>query len=93
MLYITIILAAGVAAGLILREKRQLLDTVEKLTPWTVYALLFFLGISLGVNRDVTSSLSRLGVQAFVISLGGVGGSICLSVPLYRLLFRKNGRG
>jgi uncharacterized membrane protein YbjE (DUF340 family) len=92
MLYVTIILAAGVATGFVLRKKGGLLDTVEKVTPWTVYALLFFLGISLGVNKDVVSNLSRLGLQAFVLSIGGVAGSISFIVLLYRLLFKRRRR-
>ncbi len=92
MLYVTIILAAGVAVGIVLRKKRTFLDALEKFVPWVVFALLFFLGISVGLNEGVTRSFSRLGLQAFVISAGGTAGSICLSVPLYRFLFRQKGR-
>jgi uncharacterized membrane protein YbjE (DUF340 family) len=92
VLYITVILAAGIMVGFVLREKRTFLDTLEKVVPWIVFALLFFLGISVGLNEGVTRSFSRLGLQAFVISAGGTAGSICLSVPLYRFLFRQKGR-
>lgn len=92
MLYVTIILAAGVAVGIVLRKKRTFLDTLEKFVPWIVFALLFFLGVSVGLNEGVTRSFSRLGLQAFVISAAGTAGSICLSVPLYRFLFRQKGR-
>jgi uncharacterized membrane protein YbjE (DUF340 family) len=92
VLYITVILAAGIMVGFVLREKRTFLDTLEKVVPWIVFALLFFLGISVGLNEGVTKNFSRLGLQAFVISAGGTAGSICLSVPLYRFLFKRKGR-
>ena len=92
MLYVTLILAAGIAAGFVLRGKKKFLDSIEKAVPWVVFALLLFLGLSVGLNEGVTKNFSRLGLNAFVISAGATAGSILFSVPLYRFLFREKER-
>jgi uncharacterized membrane protein YbjE (DUF340 family) len=89
MLVVTTILAAGVLLGFILKNKKKFIDITERSAPWIVYILLFFLGIAVGTNETVAGGLMKLGIQASVISVGGVAGSICLAVPLHRILFPK----
>jgi uncharacterized membrane protein YbjE (DUF340 family) len=89
MLVVTTILAAGVLLGFILKNKKKFIDITERSAPWIVYILLFFLGIAVGTNETVVGGLMKLGIQASVISVGGVAGSICLAVPLHRILFPK----
>jgi uncharacterized membrane protein YbjE (DUF340 family) len=89
MLVVTTILAAGVLLGFILKNKKKFIDITERSAPWIVYILLFFLGIAVGTNETVAGGLMKIGIQASVISVGGVAGSICLAVPLHRILFPK----
>jgi uncharacterized membrane protein YbjE (DUF340 family) len=89
MLVVTTILAAGVLLGLILKNKKKFIDITERSAPWIVYILLFFLGIAVGTNETVAGGLMKIGIQASVISVGGVAGSICLAVPLHKILFPK----
>lgn len=58
---------------------------------WSVYLLLFFLGISVGNNPDVIENIPQLGWQAFLLSLGAVMGSVVF-VALLMLLFHRNNR-
>lgn len=89
MLVVTTALAAGVLLGFVLKNKRRFIDITERAAPWTVWALLLFLGIAVGTNETIAGGLMKIGIQASVISVGGVAGSICLAVPLHRLLFQK----
>lgn len=40
--------------------------------------LLFSMGISLGANPELVSSLPNLGMKALLLSLGAIGGSVFL---------------
>ena len=75
--------------GVIITVKRKIFLTItDRITPGIIFALLFFLGISLGMNEKVMANISKLGLYALLISVGGITGSICLSIPLYRYLSR-----
>ncbi len=89
MLFVTTILAAGVVLGFVFKNRRRFIDITERAAPWTVYVLLLFLGIAVGTNETVAGGFMKIGIQASVISAGGVVGSICLAVPLHRLLSPK----
>jgi len=86
MLVVTTILAAGVVLGFVFKNRRRFIDITERTAPWIVWALLLFLGIAVGTNETVAGGLMKIGIQASMISVGGVAGSICLAVPLHRLL-------
>ncbi|UCB44411.1 MAG: LysO family transporter [Spirochaetota bacterium] len=88
MIYVTISLLLGIGIGFLLKKRKTLLSTIDRLTPGIIFALLFFLGISLGMNEKVIANISKLGLYALLISAGGIAGSICLSIPLYRYLSR-----
>ncbi len=50
----------------------------EKLMMWAVYLLLFLLGISVGHNPQIIENFHTLGWQAFLLSMGALGGSLFL---------------
>lgn len=72
---ILLILIASVGVGLLLRRVKQL-RYAEKTATWTVWALVFVLGVSLGGNNEVVSDFARFGISALIIALAGVGGSV-----------------
>lgn len=79
----------GIFAGYVLR-KIQLLQHLSKGISITIYLLLFFLGISVGANREVISNLPSLGGNALLISTMAVLGSCLASKIVYLLFFRKD---
>ncbi|MBN2322153.1 MAG: LysO family transporter [Spirochaetes bacterium] len=89
MLVVTSILAAGVLLGLVLKDKKRFIEITGRTAPWIVYMLLFLLGIVVGTNETVTGGFIKLGIQASVLSAGGVAGSVCLAVFLHKFLFEK----
>ena len=82
-------LAAGMILGYLLRSKSAVLAVAEKGMMWSVYFLVFFLGISVGVNQAVVRALGSLGLQALVLSLGGIVGSVLLSWVVSRAFFES----
>lgn len=40
-----------------------------------VYILVFLMGLRMGINRQVTSALATIGVQALATTLATIGGS------------------
>ncbi|MBI4573341.1 MAG: LysO family transporter [candidate division NC10 bacterium] len=82
-------LVAGMCLGYLLRSKSAVLAVAEKGMIWSVYLLVFFLGISVGVNQAVVRALGSLGLQALVLSLGGIVGSALLSWVVSRTFFES----
>ncbi len=82
-------MAAGIVLGFLARKDRRL-SHVGKAISVTIYAMLFFLGVKIGADRDLLSNLSTLGLQALVLAVAGVTGSVLAAFVLYRLMFRKD---
>lgn len=93
MITILLIMSAGIFFGFFIRERQRLIFIIEKTTGFSIYILLFLLGISVGINDKVISGFGRIGLNAIVIALSSVAGSILLSSILYKLAFsRKDNR-
>ena len=89
MLQIILIMAAGVAVGWLLRH--QNLKWVNPLLTVMVWALLFFLGVEVGENKQVIESLKDLGLEALLLAVAGTAGSIAAAWALWRIISRKKG--
>jgi uncharacterized membrane protein YbjE (DUF340 family) len=63
----------------------------EKGMMWAVYLLLFLLGVSVGNNPQIAENIHTLGWQAFLLSLGSLGGSLVLGKLLWG--FYGTGKG
>lgn len=87
MLKIVGLMLFGVAAGYLLRNKK--LGFVQKLISLSIWVLLFLLGIAVGVNDEIMEHLDTIGLQALILSIGGVGGSVVLAWVVYRFFFRE----
>jgi uncharacterized membrane protein YbjE (DUF340 family) len=86
---IIILLAVGIAIGWLIRQKQKLVGIIDRLLGWSVYLLLFLLGIRIGTNKEIIRDFSTLGLQAIGISLLAIAGSIAGAVICYRLFFAK----
>jgi uncharacterized membrane protein YbjE (DUF340 family) len=84
---VLLFLAAGVFVGYLLRTRRGVLATAGTATTWSLYLLIFLLGISVGANEAVVRGLGRLGMQALVLSIGGIVGSILVGCVVSRMFF------
>ncbi|WP_439184432.1 LysO family transporter [Carboxylicivirga taeanensis] len=91
--YIVIALfAIGIAIGWLLRDKEKTRKGVDTAVTWSVYLLLFLLGISVGINKDIINNFSRIGYQAFWLTFGAVGGSVLMAWLVYHFFFKPKNR-
>ena len=89
MLQIILIMAAGIAAGWLLRRRTfKWLDTLLTVLVW---ALLFFLGVEAGSNPSVIAGLKELGAEALLLGIAGIAGSIVAAWALWRVIKGKEG--
>jgi uncharacterized membrane protein YbjE (DUF340 family) len=89
MITVLLLMLAGMATGFLLRQKPAVVKISEKLMSVTIYILLFLLGISVGLNKMIVRHLDRIGLQAILITLGAVAGSVLALWVLYRLMFKN----
>lgn len=79
------IMLCGIVTGALFRRliSRKL---ISGLTLASIFLLLFLLGVAIGGNRQLLDSLPSLGLQAMLIMLFCVAGSIIFSVLITPLL-------
>lgn len=78
----------GIPLGFLFRNNTRVVNTVNRLTMWSIYVLLFMLGVTTGSNETIVTQLGTIGVQAACISGLCVLGSAC-AVFLLDKLFLK----
>ena len=82
-------MVAGIIIGAMLNDKKKIISIIDKLTNWAIYALLFLLGISVGLNKTIINNLDSIGVNALIITVGAVFGSIIMALITFKLFFKK----
>ena len=89
MIQIITIMAAGIAVGWLLRKHS--FKIVGVLLIVLVWALLFFLGVEVGENKEIINSLQNLGLEALLLSIAATAGSILGAWALWRYIQHKEG--
>jgi hypothetical protein len=84
MFYLMIPLVAGIAAGFALRGKKGV--DVSTLNVLLILVLIFSLGFSIGMNRELVNSLPRIGVTALVMASLAIVFSISFTALVGRRL-------
>ncbi len=80
------IIVAGIPFGWALKKNEKIKQVVGNLSTYTVYALLFFLGIQIGANEEVMASLGELGLKSLIFGLSISLGSILAGIGIHRYL-------
>ena len=90
MLYLPVIgiMLTGMLLGFLLRNKR--LSWIHKIITLLIWVLLFLLGIDVGGNEAIIKGLHTLGLEALIITLAAVTGSILCAWGLWYLLYIRN---
>lgn len=92
MITVLLIMLAGILTGFAINRYPLAIKINDKLISWAIYILLFLLGISVGLNKTIIQNLDKIGVQALIISIGAISGSVLALWILYRFLFRDEQR-
>lgn len=82
-------LASGAFLGILLRKQKHWRPYIDKSISLMIWALLFFLGISVGRNQEIINNIQLIGWKALVLTIGGIVGSIACSYLVYRRFFNK----
>ena len=88
MLTVISCMMIGILTGYMLR-KRNIAGLVGKMISVAIVVLLFFLGISVGTNKDIINNLSTIGVNAVLISFAATMGSVLVSWLVYTIWFKN----
>ena len=89
MITVLMIMVAGILTGFAINRFPLAIKINDKLISWAIYVLLFLLGISVGLNKTIIQNLDKIGVQALIITVGAISGSVLALWILYRVLFRE----
>lgn len=94
MIEIILVMAAGIAAGRLLRRVKAL-RVLPVTTMATIVALLFIMGGEIGGNKAVIAGLASSGVEALAIAAAATAGSVVAARVVYRRFFehRKTAAG
>lgn len=84
------IMFLGIIAGYLLRNQKQLRYT-GRFISYTIFLLLFLLGISVGNNEEIVNNLPGIGGKAFLIATISTLGSMIAAWIVYRYFFKKGG--
>lgn len=86
------IMFGGVALGYLFRRK-AILQKIGQPIRYTIYLLLFFLGISVGGNDELIRNLPALGGQALWLAFAGTLGSVVAAWGVDRFFFKQDKSG
>lgn len=81
MFIIVGIMLTGMLVGFLLRSKK--LSCIQSLITLFIWLLLFLLGVDVGGNQTIISSLHTLGLEALYITIAAVVGSTLCSWALW----------
>lgn len=82
----------GVGVGYLLRRVPFSRVTGSSIS-YTIYLLLFLLGISVGSNRTIVDNIASLGGEALLIASAATLGSLSMAWVVYSLFFKERRRG
>ncbi len=79
----------GIALGFFISKNENFIKINDKLVTWAIYLLLFLLGIDVGTNKDIINNIHTIGLQAIVITIGAILGSLVCAYIVYKLFFKN----
>lgn len=79
----------GMLVGFIFSKQKLFIKIADKLCTLAIFALLFLLGINVGSNEKIVQNFHNLGVQAIIITIGALLGSLILALITYKLFFQS----
>jgi glycerol-3-phosphate acyltransferase PlsY len=90
MLIVMVFLLAGMSAGYLLRKKEKTIESIGRTTSGVIAILLFILGASIGSNEQIVKNITKVGFQAFLLTLGALLGSVSFSLLIQRIFLKKD---
>lgn len=90
-MYIIIsIMFGGIGIGYLLR-RIAFLRHLNTAISYTIYLLLFLLGVSVGTNQTIMTNLATLGWDALLLAIAATLGSVLAGWGVYVFFYKKRG--
>ncbi|MFV0546309.1 MAG: LysO family transporter [Bacteroides sp.] len=89
MLIIIGLMFGGILVGYLLRQRK--LTWIHKTITLLIWLLLFLLGIDVGGNPKIINGLYNIGLEALVITVAAVLGSVIAARILWQIIHKKQG--
>ncbi|MBN2598173.1 LysO family transporter [Labilibaculum sp.] len=83
------IMILGIGIGLLIGNRPKIIKVIGVLTSFSIFLLLFLLGIGVGTNNQIINNLHSIGIQALILTIGAVLGSLICAYFTYTLFFKK----
>jgi len=83
------IMILGIGIGLYIGNRPKIIKVVGVLTSFSIFLLLFLLGIGVGTNDKIINNLHSIGMQALVLTVGAILGSLVCAWATYKFFFQK----
>ena len=87
MLKIVLIMLCGIGTGYLLRNKKM--SFLGRIITALIWVLLFLLGIEVGSNPRIIGGIQTLGLEAFILTIGGSAGSVLFAWALWKHVTAK----
>ena len=87
MFKVLALMILGIGVGYLFRKRN--LSFISKLITVLIWILLFVLGLEVGSNPQIVSNLGKLGLDALIITVGALLGSIILAALLWKFVNKK----
>lgn len=91
MFLVISLMALGIVVGYLFRRV-EILQSIPKTISYTIFLLLFLLGVSVGNNDTIINNLPTLGGQALLIASAASLGSAIAAWLVYKLFFNDSKR-
>jgi len=84
------LLLFGILTGFLLSGFRAVNKIADVFVQYIIFILLFFMGVSIGMNREIADNIGEIGLYSFFITALSISGSILLAKLIFRFFFRKD---
>ena len=85
------LLGLGISVGYFMPDTSPLFKGLEHSISYTIFAMLFIFGITIGANQSLLNNIGEFGIQAAILAICGVLGSLVASFIAYKLFIKKGG--
>ena len=85
------LMGSGVLLGYLSRKRN--LNIVHRIITWLIWILLFLLGTEVGGNKMILEGLHTIGLEALVITLAVVAGSVLGAWGLWLFISYRDVKG
>ncbi len=83
------VLVAGIPFGYLFRKSRRTVSLTDRLLTFSVWVLLFLLGLGLGADAGIMREIQVIGLQALCVTFFAVLGSLVFALLTAKLFYRE----